>query len=203
MLWAILLVAMLVVEGMMLSLPALSHLSRTFLPLVLLLAGCIVLTFHRKTEARLAVFIGVVTVVVLLTFFINSRTGLLSGSFTFGDTLGVQVGGVPLAFCALWVILLYCTSCIAWRYTENPVLRPLSSALLMVVMDIFLEPIAARFDLWYWPESDVPISSYITWFVLSLILAVFFFRISLDARNRLARYVYVILLGFFFVLAFV
>jgi putative membrane protein len=47
------------------------------------------------------------------------------------------------------------------------VLKAVLAAALLVVLDVFIEPVAIRFDYWYWASATVPLQNYVAWFVFS------------------------------------
>ena len=42
------------------------------------------------------------------------------------------------------------------------------ASLIMLLLDFLIEPIAVKFDFWYWQEGFVPMQNYIAWFISSL-----------------------------------
>ena len=103
---------------------------------------------------------------------IGVNTGLLFGTYWYGENLGPKLNNVPLLIGINWVVLTFQTATIAKRFIHNQWLAPICGALLMVALDIFIEPVAPVFDYWHWNAGYAPIRNYIDWFVISIVLQV-------------------------------
>jgi uncharacterized membrane protein len=71
-------------------------------------------------------------------------------------------------------------------------------ALLMVGLDLCMEPVAGRYDFWHWTGELVPLRNFRDWFLLALLLQVLFVRSPFPKRNPLVPLVYLVQLLFFF-----
>jgi len=93
-----------------------------------------------------------------------------------GNTCGVKIADVPIMCGANWGILIYCTGVIMKKVPiRSSFLKSIIGALLMVLMDILIEPVAVRFDYWSWTDFNVPFQNYVAWFVFSFSLLMIFF----------------------------
>ena len=52
---------------------------------------------------------------------------------------------------------------------NNKILAAISGAVLMVLIDLVIEPVAPIFDYWTFTEHVVPLSNYIGWFLVAAI----------------------------------
>ncbi len=41
----------------------------------------------------------------------------------------------------------------------------------MLLMDLLIEPVAIHLGYWSWTGGDIPIQNYLSWFVISLVMA--------------------------------
>ncbi|MCB1155806.1 carotenoid biosynthesis protein, partial [bacterium] len=57
---------------------------------------------------------------------------------------------------------------------------------LMVLLDIFIEPVAIRYDFWSWAGGAPPLQNYVGWFLVSLPLLSLFALIQAGQRNKVA-----------------
>ena len=173
-----------------------------FVPLNLLLTVGLLLAFQPQ---RNITFVWFCLVTMAVGFFVEVagiRTGLLFGQYEYGPTLGSKWLGVPLIIGVNWLMLTYTTGILA-RYLPLPAFgRALVATLLMVGLDVCLEPIAVRYDFWQWRFDVIPFLNFKGWFIVSLILQVFFNRSDFVKRNDLAPFVYMVQLLFFFGLSF-
>jgi putative membrane protein len=101
---------------------------------------------------------------------IGVNTGLLFGSYHYGENLGIKVFGVPFLIGVNWVVLTFLTAHISKRFIPNKWLAILFGAVLMVALDFFIEPTAPIFDFWSWEIGYAPIRNFIDWFAISFLL---------------------------------
>ncbi|MAT40157.1 MAG: hypothetical protein CL946_11200 [Ectothiorhodospiraceae bacterium] len=100
-------------------------------------------------------------------------SGLLFGTYGYGDTLTLQIAGVPLAIGFAWLGTALASVSIAQRFIPerrraNRWMTPLTATVLMVLFDLLMEPAAMALGYWDWAEGIVPMQNYIMWFVLGL-----------------------------------
>ena len=137
---------------------------------------------------------------------IGVNTGRVFGHYTYGATLGPKLldmppfVGVPPLIGLNWLVLTYVCGCLA-RYLPLPELpRTLLAALLMLGLDMCMEPVAGRYDFWHWSAEVIPLQNFRDWFIFACILQVLFNRASFAKFNPLAPLVYLTQLLFFFLL---
>ena len=128
------------------------------------------------------------------------KTGLLFGHYTYGNTLGWKLLDVPLAIGLNWVVLVYCAGMLAKKLTKSLHVAALLGALIMTLIDLLIEPVAITYDFWQWKGSEIPMTNYMGWFVLSLGLQYLFNFLAPRSNNPLAIKLLFILAGFFAVL---
>jgi len=169
-----------------------------FVPLNLLLTAALLLAFQAERSVMFFVFGVVVMVVGFFMEVAGIRTGALFGWYQYGATLGIKWQDVPLIIGLNWLLLTYMAGILA-RYLPVPgFVRALVAALLMVGMDVCIEPVAVHYDFWSWQLDRIPLQNFKGWFGLSLILQVYFNRTDFVKRNPLVPFVYLLQLLFFF-----
>ena len=94
--------------------------------------------------------------------------GLIFGQYVYGNNLGVKLGGVPLLIGANWVMLTFITGAVgAVFFKRSAFWAVVLGALLMVLLDLVIEPVAPKFDYWEFAEVTAPVSNYIGWFLVA------------------------------------
>ncbi|WP_187263481.1 carotenoid biosynthesis protein [Pontibacter beigongshangensis] len=166
-------------------------------PLNLLLTNTLLFSFHRGWSSWFLLFAGVVFAVGFLAEVFGVHTGLLFGHYSYGSTLGTKLWEVPLLIGLNWLMLVYATGTMANRLPVHWLLKVVAGAALLVLLDIFIEPVAITYDFWSWHQGVIPLSNFIGWFGLSLLLQIWFQRVPFCKQNRLAAYVYIVQLLFF------
>lgn len=166
-------------------------------PMNLLLTNALLFSFHRRWNAPFILFAVVVFAVGFLAEAVGIHTGLLFGNYSYGNALGFKVWEVPLLIGLNWLMLVYVTGHIS-NYTSLPwVAKAILGALLMVLLDYFIEPVATQYDFWSWRGEQIPLSNFAGWFILAFLLQLYFQRAAIFKCNLLAPYVYLVQLLFF------
>lgn len=166
-------------------------------PMNLLLTNTLLFAFHHRWNTAFILFAAVVFAVGFFSEVLGVHTGLLFGDYAYGAALGVKVWEVPLLIGLNWLMLIYTTGHIS-NYTRLPwFAKAILGAMLMVLLDFFIEPVAMAFDFWDWQSGHIPFSNYIGWFLVALGLQVYFQQAPIFKENRLATYVYLVQLLFF------
>jgi len=98
------------------------------------------------------------------------HTGFPFGRYTYGPVLGWKLLEVPLVIGVNWFLLIYAFFSIG-NFFKKPALRILFTALVMLLMDLLIEPVAIHLGYWSWTGGDIPIQNYLSWFVISLVMA--------------------------------
>lgn len=171
-------------------------------PITLIASLVLVMRFHQGTRGRLWGYVALCYLVGFTAEAIGTETGLIFGDYAYGDVLGPTLWHTPLIIGVNWALLLYCLN--AWVERLVPRLsRPLKGligALLMVALDVLIEPVAIRFEMWTWAQVSVPLSNYIGWFLVALPLSLAFHYLFAGVRNPVALAVALLMTGFFAVL---
>jgi bisanhydrobacterioruberin hydratase len=109
-------------------------------------------------------------IVAFLGYFIEVvgvQTGLLFGEYYYGNTLGLQFFDVPLILGVNWFLLAVSFHGIVSHYSSKKWLIIFVSALLMVALDLLIEPVAMHLDFWQWQGDVVPFQNYFMWGLIS------------------------------------
>ena len=146
--------------------------------------------------------------VYLLSFcteLIGVNTGLIFGNYSYGDVLGIQFLRTPFIIGINWLLLTYCTAAFSsdvFASTKYKNSGPAFAALLMVSLDVLIEPVAQKYNLWHWVEGYAPLKNYLHWFILSLILQYLLFFTLGNIQNKTAKFLFFLQFGFFFITYF-
>ena len=142
--------------------------------------------------------------VLLIAFFggigieiLGVATGTIFGEYAYGEVLGPKIAGAPFMIGVNWAILLFASAGLAKRFFKTRWKQLLFGASLMVLIDIFIEPIAITLDWWNWSAGVPGLLNYIAWFAVSLVMHAFYVSLIKDEKNPLAAPVYIIQFTFF------
>jgi bisanhydrobacterioruberin hydratase len=172
-------------------------------PLNLLVSTLLMLLRHPLWEKRTVLFLLIAYVAGFAAELFGVQTGLLFGDYTYGQVLGIKLWGTPLMIGVNWVMLAYAAGVMA-----NTVLpgrhwlaRGLLAALLMVGLDVLIEPVAIAYGFWWWEGGAVPLQNYLGWFLIALPLGALFAAWQGHVRNKVAIALFILQVIFFAVLA--
>ena len=177
-------------------------LAKEMFPFVILLSAVILFYFHRDWRSRFYNFMLVVLLIIMIIHLIGVHLGIVFGNYEFGKTLGIKVFKIPVIIGLFWLILMYTSGMIAYKMRVQKWKKAFFGALLVLVQDILLEPVAMRFDLWSWATVDVPLRNYFAWFIISFVILYFFYVAKFYKSNHVATALYIILLVFFSIINF-
>ncbi|MEM9918788.1 MAG: carotenoid biosynthesis protein [Bacteroidota bacterium] len=171
-------------------------------PLNLLISLGIVLYFHpRWSIATVLLLIACYTIGFLAEVY-GVQTGQLFGDYGYGPVLGWQVQETPLMIGVNWVMLVYCVGTSVNQFMPRALwgLKVLMGAILMVSLDVLIEPVAMHYDFWSWEGNIIPMQNYIGWFLVSLIQFACFFWIESQTKNKVAFVLLLLQFAFFWIL---
>jgi putative membrane protein len=171
-------------------------------PYNLLFASALLIYNAENPDRAYAFWFLLCAIAGFLLEAIGTSTGLIFGSYDYGEGLGIKVLDVPLMIGINWPVLVFATTAILLPLRLNWFVRAMLGALMMVAYDVLLEPVAMRFDFWDWEGGVVPIQNYIAWFLIGLLMQVGVNWFVKPLRNKIALYIIIIQTLFFALLIF-
>jgi putative membrane protein len=110
---------------------------------------------------------------------LGTRTGLPFGDYTYSDTLGPQLAGVPVVIPLAWAMMSYPALLAARRLVTGPLLTPVVAAVALASWDLFLDPQMVAEHHWTWSLdstpvllgiTNVPAQNFVAWLLVALVL---------------------------------
>ncbi len=185
------------------AIPSVRPFFKFLTPFHLILCTLLILFFHR--DWRIAFFSF-----SLLAFFIGFgsevlgvKTGLIFGDYNYGNVLGLKWLEVPLIIGVNWFLLVYITGELFNLRIENDWLAAGMGALLMVMIDFIIEPVAIGLDYWQWHTDNIPFSNYYGWFAIAFLIHLIYRKLDFRKKNPLATFLLINLILFFTVLTLI
>jgi bisanhydrobacterioruberin hydratase len=171
-------------------------------PFNLMLSLGIALYFHNHWNGKFIFWCLTTALVGFSVELVGVATGQIFGNYKYGATLGWQYLNTPLSISVNWLLTAYgCAATVSyaaggWHW----IVKAVAAALLMVSLDVLIEPIAMKTDMWSWENDFVPMQNYIGWFLTALPLQALFFLLVGSAKNKVAVAVLVLQFAFFAIL---
>lgn len=148
----------------------------------------IVLVFtHNLFNLKWMLFIAIITLTGFFGEWVGVHQHWLFGNYHYGKTLGTKLDGIPLIISLNWFLLIYAAGITMEkaRVRSKP-LRIVLGAILLVLLDLLIEPIAIRLDYWHWANNVIPIRNYFGWFLMSALLLFVFGKFRFKKQGSIA-----------------
>lgn len=125
------------------------------------------------------------------------KFGFLFGDYSYGANLGMKLDDVPIIMGINWVILSLASRGIIQRFFKVPVMKILVSSVLMVSLDILIEPLAPQLDYWSFDTMVAPLSNYIGWLIYSILIQSLLELVQFKGHFKISLNILIIQLLFF------
>jgi putative membrane protein len=164
----------------------------------LVLTAVLTFSFHQYFTKRFILTSFAIFIAGFMVEWLGVETGKIFGEYNYGETLGFKIAGIPLLMGLNWLVLVYSVCHVINIFRLPKLLAIWSGALLLVLLDFFIEPFAVQFNLWNWKNTAVPSQNYLAWFIISFIMLWFMQQVqNKDTINNFAVFVYFLQLIFF------
>jgi len=183
-----------------------SELEKLFIVLVpfhLILMLSLLVISANDVSVNIRIFAIIVCLSGFFIEVIGVNTGLIFGSYTYGEALGFKLFSTPLLIGVNWLILIYCTGIFLEQFKiKSALFFCLIGALVLLSLDFLIEPIAIRFDYWSWAGGEIPLQNYLGWYLFSFLLFWIFRSLDFQKQNKAAIVLLFAQAVFFLVLNF-
>jgi putative membrane protein len=160
--------------------PLVSGSARDVLTVVTVVAFFLASTSHALVHrgARwTALYVVITAGTGLLAESVGTATGLPFGDYSYADSLGEKLLGVPVVIPLAWSMMAYPCLLVGQRMSSRP-LSALLGGYALASWDLFLDPQMVEAGHWHWSDvrhalpgsPDVPISNYLGWLVVALLM---------------------------------
>jgi bisanhydrobacterioruberin hydratase len=115
------------------------------------------------------------------------RFGWPFGEYQYSSILQPQLLGVPVAIGFAWVSIYLASCSLVWFIFEKRInfrlhwiVFSLLVSLTMVIFDAVMEPAAVHLNYWTWQALLVPLSNYIAWFCMGVMISLLWRLLALE-----------------------
>lgn len=180
--------------------PATQPIFMTLVPWHLLLMGIMLLISHDSFDKRLLLFFALIYIATFAAEWIGVHTQWMFGNYSYGHTMGHKLWDIPVIMGVTWFLLVYSAGvAMQWSGIRNILLRVSIGSMVLVLLDMLIEPIALRFDYWHW-AGGVPFKNYWGWFTVSVVMLLAFEAFRFKKQSVVAPVLLVMQFVFFGVL---
>lgn len=161
---------------------------------------CLGLVFLNKNVN--SIFIGLVYLLGFFVEVVGVNTGLIFGEYGYGKSLGLKIWDTPLIIGVNWVMVTFTAGLLVNEFFQKIDLwvKILIGSLLMVFLDVLIEPVAPKLDFWAWNGGEIPIQNYFAWWITSLVMMFIFFKTETRSRNKVGVALFLVQVSFFLIL---
>jgi len=170
-------------------------------PFTILLTTFLLLLNQNQWTINIIYSLVAVFLLGLLIEIIGVNTGFPFGEYSYSEILGIHIFQTPILIGINWLMLVYAAVLTLHTYMLNVWKKAVLAGLILVSLDVFIEPVAIGWGMWTWKTSSVPIQNYVTWglaaIIFSLILS---WKLEKTDSNKMAPVVLMLQFIFFVIL---
>ena len=145
-----------------------SNLFLSLSPISLVITFLIVMYSNTKYSLRSQISVIIIFLLSMISEIIGVNSGLLFGSYYYGENLGYSFYGVPVVIGLNWVVLtVSCGNIALYIIKKNKFLSILFGSFLMLFLDIIMEQVSSDIDFWHFNDQSLTYN-FITWFLLGM-----------------------------------
>jgi len=159
-----------------------------FTPLNLLLTTFVFYKINNDFSKRFLILSLIIFLIGYSVEAIGVATGVLFGSYSYGDLFGFKVFETPLLIGVNWLFLSLSTHGVVQYFTKKPLFLIVIPAVLMTGLDFFIEPVAMKLGFWGWENNIIPFQNYVMWFLTSAVIhgIIYLFSPKINAKISFA-----------------
>ncbi|CAN5404521.1 hypothetical protein BH10BAC1_BH10BAC1_21270 [soil metagenome] len=171
-------------------------------PLNLLVSITLLFWNHKDFSNSFNVFCVLTFIIGFTVEWIGVHTKLLFGHYTYGEVLGPKILDIPVIIGVNWLMLIYSVGVVCNKINTNAFVKSFIGAAALVLLDLFIEPVAMKYNFWNWFEGAPSIRNFIDWFIIAFLLLLLFNALKFNKNNALAKALLIVQLIFFVTLSF-
>jgi bisanhydrobacterioruberin hydratase len=166
------------------AMPQFRELFLALTPVNLLLTLVVFYKVNKDFSGKFLLLSGLIFLIGFSVEAIGVATGVLFGSYEYGEPFGFKIFETPVMIGANWLFLSLSTYGVVRHFSKKGLWLIIVPPLLMTALDVLVEPIAIKLDFWSWENNIIPIQNYVMWFITSLVIhsIVYFFKPTINAK---------------------
>jgi putative membrane protein len=120
---------------------------------------------------------------------VGTATGFPFGAYTYGESLGPTVLGVPLVIPLAWTMMawpawLVAVRLVRWAGVAGTLGRIVVAGWALASWDVFLDPQMVAAGHWTWESPDgIPLTNYAAWLGVALMMMALLDRVGVRSRG--------------------
>ncbi|MAU63760.1 MAG: carotene biosynthesis protein [Flavobacteriaceae bacterium] len=141
----------------------------SFTPINLFISFVLLFINQKELEIKNIFTILFIFLIGMIAETLGVNYGIIFGEYNYLDNLGYKVLGVPIMIGVQWIILTFITgSFSSYIFGHSKFKSILFGAVLMVLLDVLIEPVAPQMGFWVFENLTAPIKNYVGWLIISI-----------------------------------
>ena len=150
-----------------------------FTPINLFISFVLLFINQKQLESKELKSVFLIFFIGMISEILGVNYGLIFGDYVYLDNLGFKILGVPVLIGVNWIILTFITGSLSSFIFKNKYVSIFMGAILIIGLDLLIEPVAPLLGFWIFDLQKVPLQNYLGWFVIGMITqALFQFKIA-------------------------
>tara|TARA_B110000444_G_scaffold186604_1_gene175788 strand:+ start:3595 stop:4242 length:648 start_codon:yes stop_codon:yes gene_type:complete len=162
-----------------------------------LIISLVLLLLNSKESNKTIMVAGIAFIIGMFTEVLGVNYGLIFGNYIYGNVLGPKLFGVPILIGYNWAMVLIITASVAQKFTNNFYPRIFLGVILMLFLDILMEPVAPNLDFWTFDQGKAPIQNYLGWAFVAFPLHYIYQKLEIKKNNNFSSHLYFLQILFF------
>lgn len=171
-----------------------------FTPYNLLYTVFVFLIFQPIKNSNYIISFLLIALIGYLSEVLGVKTGLIFGTYHYGNSLGYKVFEVPIIISLNWVLIVNISALTSSKFFSSPIIIALSSSSIATGLDYLIEQVAPHLNFWYFNTGFAQLHNYIGWFAICFITTLIFNKELVKGDKKIGATILVLQVLFFGVL---
>ena len=164
---------------------------------VVLYLSTLAIALASKNKTKFLVFMAIAFLIGFGAEVIGVNTAYLFGNYVYGVNLGPKLLNVSIVIGLLWGVLALGAASIVDQMSVFNKGKVIFAALIMLGVDLIMEPVAIANQFWSWEGGGVPLYNYVCWFLIAILLQLILRKFKLNEKNKVYNTLLILMIVFF------
>ena len=164
---------------------------------IVLYLSTLAIALASKNKIKFLVFMTIAFIIGFGAEVIGVNTAYLFGNYVYGINLGPKMLNVSIVIGLLWGVLALGAASIIDQMAIFNRWKVFFGAVIMLGVDLIMEPVAIANEFWSWEGEDVPLYNYVCWFLIAILLQFILRKFKLNEKNKVYNILLILMIVFF------
>ena len=164
---------------------------------VVLYLSTLAIALASKNKTKFIVFMAIAFLIGFGSEVIGVNTAYLFGNYVYGINLGPKLLNVSIVIGLLWGVLALGAASIVDQISVFNRGKVIFGAVIMLGVDLIMEPVAIANKFWSWEGGEVPLYNYVCLFLIAILLQLILRKFKLNEKNKVYNTLLILMIVFF------